>query len=122
MQRPDRGGSLDQDFGPLEVVVAQRLSVEIAQQQDPEVGSIVDDLCADACLLGGLGVVVFAIAVNAQHVGRGVDAAGDVHRVRSGDLDIAVGQAARQFLQLPRPPGEHGDLLEQFLETGVGGR
>ncbi len=65
---------------------------------------------------------MLAVAVDAQHVGGGVGAAGHVHAVGGGDLDVAIGQTAGEFLQLPRPPCQHGDRLEQLVELGVGER
>ena len=122
VQGADCGGRLAEDLGPLEVVVVQGLSLEVAQQQDPEIGAVVDHLCADAGLRGGLGVVILALPVDAEEVAAHVAAAGHVHAVGCRDLDVAVGQAAGQFVELPRPPGQDGDLLEQRVELFVGER
>ena len=103
----------------MKVVVAQRRSVEIPEQQNAQIGAVVDHRSPYARLFVGLGVVVLLVAVDTQEVATGVGAAGDVDPVRGGDLDVAVGQAAGQFLQLPRPPGQRGDLLEQVVELGV---
>ena len=98
MQCPASRGHLRQHPRPLKIVVAQRLSVEVAQQQDAEIGAVVDHRCTDACALGGDGVVVLRVAVDGQEVGGGVGAARDVDAVRRGDLDVAIGQPAGEVL------------------------
>ena len=71
-------GHLGHHSRSLKVVVAQRLSVEKAQQQDAEIGSVVDHRRADARALGGDGVVVLVVAVDGQEVAGGVGATRDV--------------------------------------------
>jgi hypothetical protein len=98
VQRPAPRGHLGNHSRALKVVVAQRRSVEIPQQQKTQIGAVVDHRSPNARLFGRLAVVVLPVAVDTQEVATGVGAAGDVDPVRGGDLDVAVGQAAGQFL------------------------
>ena len=122
MQCPASRSHLGHHLGPLKVVVAQRLSVEVPQQQDAEIRAVVDDRRADAGPLGGPGVVVLRVAVDTQKIAAGVGAAGDIYAVGGGDLDVAIGQPAGEFLQLPRPSGHGRNLVQQRVELGVGQR
>ncbi len=94
MQALDAFGDPLENARALQVGIGQGDALEEADQQDAEIGPVVDDRCADAGLRGGLAVVVLVVAVDAQQV-LGVDAAaGDVSPGRGGDLDVSVGQPA----------------------------
>ncbi len=108
-----------QHIGALQVGVGQGDALEEADQQDAQIRPVVDDRRADAGLAGRPAVVELVVAVDAQQVG--VDAAaGDVSPGRRGDLDVAVGQTAGEFLESAWLPGQGGQLLEQRVQFRVG--
>jgi hypothetical protein len=115
-------GDLGHHLRTPKVVIGQRLSVHVAQQQDAKVRAIVDHRRADARSLGSDGIVVLLVAVDGQEIAGGVDAAGDIDRVRGGHLDVAIRQPARQFLQLPRSPCHRRNLFQQRIKLRVGQR
>ncbi|MGH3643161.1 MAG: hypothetical protein ACRDUX_29525, partial [Mycobacterium sp.] len=53
MKRPTAKSHLGEDSWPGEVVAGQRRALEVADQQDAEVGAVVDDGRPDAGPLGG---------------------------------------------------------------------
>ena len=92
---------------PLKVVVAQRLTVQIAEQQDAEVGAVVDHRRADAACSAAL-VLWHSRSRSMPSMFDGCRAACDVNPVRGGDLDVAVRQPARQFLSCRGRPARAG--------------
>ena len=116
MQCPTRCSDLGHDAWALKVFVAQRLSVEIADQQNPQVGSVVDNGCAHPRLRSSPAVVLLLVPVDAKKGRGGVGEPSDVDASWCGDLDVAIGEAAGEILDLPRLPGDRGQLIEQCVQ------
>ena len=105
--------------GLLKVGVGQGRALEEADQQDAQVGAIVDDRGPDAGPFGGPAVVVLAGAVDTEQCRCSQIAARDVGRRGRADLDVAIGQSAVQFLEPARLAGQGREFVEQPIQVRV---